>query len=76
MRQTRMGSFVEAWINILVGIGIAYTVNMLLLPALGLPLNHAQNITITLVMTVISLIRSYVLRRFFNSLRLFHHEKG
>lgn len=69
--QTRLGSFVEAWINILVGIGIAYTANMLLLPVLGLAISHSQNITITLVMTVLSLVRSYCLRRFFNKLRLF-----
>lgn len=71
MSQTRLGSFVEAWINIFVGIGIAYTANILVLPAIGVAINHRQNITITLIMTALSLVRSYALRRVFNKLRLF-----
>lgn len=69
--QTRLGSFVEAWVNIFVGIGIAYTANITVLPAIGVPISHSQNIVITLVMTVLSLVRSYLLRRLFNKLRLF-----
>ena len=71
--QTRLGSFVEAWANVLVGIGVAYTANMLVFPVIGLQISHSQNIILTLVMTVVSLVRSYLLRRFFNKLRLFSY---
>lgn len=74
MRQTRLGSFVEAWTNIFVGFGIAMAANAIVLPAFGFAISMAQNFWITVVFTVISLIRSYLLRRFFNSLRLFHHD--
>jgi hypothetical protein len=74
MRQTRLGSFVEAWVNILIGFGIAMAANAIVLPAFGFNISPAQNFWITCIFTAISLVRSYVLRRFFNSLRLFHRD--
>lgn len=73
--QTRWGSFVEAWVNIFVGFGIAFVANAVILPVFGFTaLSAAKNFYITCLFTVISFVRSYCLRRLFNSLRLFHHE--
>ncbi len=70
MAQTRFGSFVEAWANIAVGFAINFTANMIFLPLFGFStLTAAKAFGIGLVFTAISLIRQYVLRRWFNGLR-------
>lgn len=70
MAQTKLGSFVEAWVNIGVGFAINFTANMLILPRFGFTsLNAEKAFGIGLAFTAISLTRSYVLRRWFNGLR-------
>lgn len=67
--QTRMGSFVEAWANILVGFSVNFIANLAVLPLFGFNVTPSDAFGIGLVFTVISLARSYALRRWFNSLR-------
>ena len=68
--QTKLGSITEAWANIAVGFAINFTANMLILPLFGFTtLTLRNNFIIGLLYTVISLVRSYVLRRWFNGLR-------
>lgn len=67
MNQTRLGSFIEALMNVAIGFGINFTANMLILPAFGFAsLTAATNLKIGMLYTVISVIRSYVIRRWFN----------
>ena len=70
MSQTVKGSLSEALANIAVGFGINYAANMAILPLFGFTaLTAGKNLVIGLLYTVISLVRSYVLRRWFNGLR-------
>jgi len=70
MAQTRWGSFVESWANIAVGFTINYTANLIILPMFGFStLTAEKNFVIGLLYTVISLCRSFVIRRYFNGLR-------
>lgn len=69
--QTRLGSFVEAWANIVIGFGISWVANMLVLPRYGMPYSARASLEIAVIFTAISLARSYILRRFFNGLRVF-----
>lgn len=69
MAQTKVGSFAEAWANIAVGFAINFTANMLILPLFGFNVTGSQAFHIGLIFTVISLARSYVLRRWFNGLK-------
>jgi hypothetical protein len=70
MSQTRLGSFVESWANIFIGFAINFAANLLILPLFGFTsLTPAKNFAIGLLYTVISLARSYVLRRWFNGLK-------
>lgn len=69
MTQTRTGSFVEAWANIVVGIGVGFVANLIVMPWFGFNVRPGSAIGISLIFTVISLVRSYVLRRWFNGLR-------
>ncbi len=73
MSQSRTGSLVEACTNIVIGFSINWTANMLILPRFGFhSLTGWIAFEIGLVFTVISLCRSYLLRRFYNKMRLFN----
>lgn len=70
MAQTKLGSITEAWANIAVGFSINFVANMIILPLFGFhSLTLRNNFIIGLLYTVISLVRSYVLRRWFNGLK-------
>ena len=71
--QTRLGSFVESWANIAIGFSINFTANWLILPAFGFhSLTLTTNFEIGLLYTLISLCRSFALRRLFNRMRAFN----
>lgn len=75
MAQTRLGSFAEAWANIAVGFGINFTANLLVLPHFGFNVTATDALGIGVIFTVISLVRSYVLRRWFNGLKFGNVER-
>ncbi len=70
MSQSRTGSMVEALANIGIGFGINWCANMLLFPLFGFRVTGSQAFEIGVLFTAISLVRSYILRRFFNGLKL------
>ena len=68
--QSQLGSFIEAWANIIIGFAINFTANLIILPMFGFSnLTARVAFEIGLVFTVISLVRSYVLRRVFNGIK-------
>lgn len=67
MSQTRLGSFAEAWFNVAVGFGINYLGNIFILPLFGLEVGYDTAFYIGVIFTVISVARSYILRRIMNS---------
>ena len=70
MAQTKFGSFVESWANIFVGFSINFAANLLILPHFGFTsLNASKAFGIGVVFTGISLVRQYILRRYFNGLK-------
>lgn len=73
--QTKISSFYEACINIIIGFSINYLANFWLIPAFvrgqdGLPvhIDPAANWWMGCAFTVISMLRQYAIRRWFNSL--------
>lgn len=74
MAQTRLGSIAEAWANIAVGFTINYTANLLIFPLFGMHISPGNNFLLGLIYTVISLARSYILRRWFNGLKFGNKE--
>jgi hypothetical protein len=67
MNQTRLGSLIEACINVLIGFAINFVANMLILPLIGFHITAGQNLFIGVLYTIISVARSYVIRRWFNA---------
>ena len=67
MTQTRIDSLMEALTNVAIGFGINFAANVVVLPlVLNVPVNLTALGLIGLIYTVISVVRSYVLRRAFN----------
>lgn len=67
--QSKRGSLAEAIANTAIGYLVAVAANVAVLPLFGLRPSVSQSFGIGLVFTVISLARSYVLRRLFNRIR-------
>ena len=65
--QTRLSSFIEALINVAIGFAINFVANMLILPLIGFHITPAQNLFIGVLYTVVSVARSYTIRRWFNA---------
>ena len=69
MSQSRTMSFVESIANVTVGYGVAVVTQILIFPVFGLHTTLAQNLKMGAVFTVVSIARSYLLRRLFERLR-------
>lgn len=69
MSQSKLGSFAEAWLNVAVGFAINWTANMLVFPLFGFNITAGQAFLVGVIFTAISVVRSYVLRRWFNGLK-------
>ena len=69
MRQSRLMSLVEAIANVTVSFGVAVLTQMLVFPLFGLRTTVPENLAIGLIFTVVSLVRSYALRRAFEAMR-------
>jgi hypothetical protein len=67
--QSRLMSLVEAFANVLVGYGLAVLTQILVFPLFGLRTSLSENLAMGLVFTIVSLARSYVLRRTFEAIR-------
>ena len=70
MKQSRMMSLVESLANVLVGYGVAVATQMAVFPLFGMVVTVAENLLIGLIFTVVSIVRSYALRRGFEALRV------
>lgn len=69
MKQSRLMSLVEAVINVIVGYGVAVMTQILIFPIFGLHTTLAQNLKMGLVFTIVSIARSFALRRLFEAIR-------
>lgn len=70
MKQSRAMSLVEAVVNVGVGYAVAVITQILIFPVFGLHTTLAQNLKMGAVFTVVSIARSYILRRLFEAIRM------
>jgi hypothetical protein len=70
MKQSRIMSLVESVTNVIVGYGVAVVTQILIFPIFGLHTTLAQNLKMGLVFTIVSIGRSYALRRLFEAIRV------
>lgn len=70
MKQSRTMSVVESVANVIVGYGIAVAAQMLLFPVFGMHMTLAENFKLAAAFTIISICRSFALRRLFEAIRV------
>ena len=67
MNQTRLGSLIGAIIHVVIGFAINFTANLLIFPLFCFHITARDNLLLGLIYTVISVARSYCIRRWFNA---------
>ena len=65
--QTKKQSAIESLTSTTIGIIIGIVLNLTILPIFGYPVSVSDSLWISVIFTVISIIRSYIIRRWFNS---------
>ena len=68
-RQSRMMSFAESLANVAVGFLVGLATQVILFPRVGLVVTVGDNLLIAAVFTVVSMLRSFTLRRLFECIR-------
>ena len=69
MSQSRTMSLVESIANVLAGFGVAVATQIAIFPLFGLRTTLAENLAMGAIFTVVSIARSYCLRRVFERIR-------
>ena len=70
MKQSRTMSLVESVANVIVGYGVAVVTQILIFPIFGLHTTLAQNLKMGAIFTIVSIARSFALRRVFEAIRM------
>ena len=70
MKQSRLMSLIESVANVIVGYGVAVITQILIFPIFGLHTTLAQNLKMGAIFTIVSIARSFALRRLFEAIRL------
>ena len=65
--QTKRESFIETITSVFVGWVIGVILNMLVLPLFDYDVSLTDGVLISIIFTAVSVIRGYVIRRWFNS---------
>ena len=67
MNQTKLESLAEVGVNVIIGWFIGLATQVFFFPIIGIAATLSQNFISSIIFTVISIIRSYVIRRWFNA---------
>lgn len=65
--QTKRQSAIESLTNIIVGLLTSFLIQLVIYPFLGIAVTIGENVIITIVFFVVSFVRGYLIRRFFNN---------
>jgi hypothetical protein len=64
--QSRLQSFIESVANVAIGFLVALASQLVIFPVFDIKVSLSENLAIGAFFTVISIVRSYVVRRVFN----------
>jgi hypothetical protein len=70
MTQSKRHSLIESVTNIAIGMVVSLASQSVIFPLCSVYVSMGTNITITAWFTVISLVRQYAIRRYFNNFRV------
>lgn len=66
MAQNKKQSFTETIISTFIGLSVSLITQIIIFPLYGLEVSFNQNIQITIIFTIVSILRGYLIRRYFN----------
>lgn len=66
MTQSRIGSLTEAIANVAIGYMVAVATQMVVLPMFGMSGKTQDHLAIAAIFSIVSVVRSYCVRRAFN----------
>jgi hypothetical protein len=69
-KQTKRASLAESLLNVVIGYGVALLSQIIVFPWFGIHIPLSANVGIGLVFTIISIARSFAVRRLFEVLRV------
>jgi hypothetical protein len=69
MKQNKFQSFIESCIQVSIGFIIAYCIQLMVFPFYDIEVTYYENFQITIIFTLASLSRSYIIRRCFNRIK-------
>lgn len=64
--QTKKQSFIESLANVTIGFLITIISLHIIFPLLSIENHSGKNIVLTIYLTTLSILRNYILRRYFN----------
>ena len=67
--QTKKLSLIESLIQTFIGLSVSFIIQLIIYPVMDIEVSYKQNIIITLVFTIASIIRGYFVRRLFNRMK-------
>jgi len=70
VKQSRRMSMVEAVANVAIGFGVALGTQVMVFPLFGIEIGPTRHLALGGIFTLVSLIRSYTLRRLFEHIRV------
>lgn len=70
MRQSRRMSLLESLTNVAIGYGVAVATQIAVFPLFGLEVSLSDNLAIGGLFTLVSIARSYAVRRLFEAIRV------
>jgi len=65
--QSKLGSLIESLMNILIGYSVAIASQLIIFPQFDIHISLNTNLWIGAWFTLVSLVRSYIIRRWFNA---------
>lgn len=74
MNQSKKQSLTETVISTFIGLAVSLITQIVVFPLYGMEVSFNQNIQITIIFTVVSIARGYLVRRYFNK-KLFANQK-
>ena len=64
--QSKKNSIIESVTNTVIGLVTSFLIQSIIYPLLNIPVSISQNIIITFVFFIVSVLRGYLIRRYFN----------
>ena len=74
--QSKLDSLIEAVLSTFLGFVISFISQLVFFPIVGIEVTLAQNFILTVLFTLVSIIRTYIVRRYFNKKSCSKNSKG